>query len=480
MSDPFTEVKALTREEVNDMIKPWDYPVDDNFDFQPGALESVLKEDNINQQGKPLQPDAYEMRFIPDWKRYPVTNIRPKTPEQLDEWKEVRREMFKEFSPQLPCIPTPNLRDLVDEKAIQWDRNPKNLQNWHPRFDNIRFVQGKHGERAYFIKCPGDDDWNCAHVQSSTGMPKVFFPFRAVGWEFKRLQKLVLWREKNKKKVQQGKKPLKCPFEPHFERCQTAQEIKAAATRPGSNHHKACELYLQDLLTPDEQKNLTHDSRICLQQFAQLRSGPILKHMEVHWVEAMIYHEDMLWATATDSLFYDPKTKTYVIVDHKRMSPKKLTQKFGFRKRNPVTGKCTGPWEKGLGIFQYMHNISIHGYYLQLNYVKFILETKYGMRISKMYLAQVHPSSEHGTLSEVPDMCHIMKHICQERARALLANRHKFKRAFPKALLDWKDTLPPLDTMQVEEQEDQVPQKSKYVKPVQKLAEVSKDMLDWI
>jgi hypothetical protein len=54
-------------------------------------------------------------------------------------------------------------------------------------------------------------------------------------------------------------------------------------------------------------------------------------------------------------------------------------------------------------------------YALQLNTYRFILETEYGIRVSSMYLAQVHPCLPRAILIEVPRMQEEMQLIVEDQ-----------------------------------------------------------------
>ena len=54
-------------------------------------------------------------------------------------------------------------------------------------------------------------------------------------------------------------------------------------------------------------------------------------------------------------------------------------------------------------------------YSLQLNVYKYMLETEYGMRVSSMYLGQVHPCLPRARLIEVPSMSDALKLIVADQ-----------------------------------------------------------------
>ena len=73
-------------------------------------------------------------------------------------------------------------------------------------------------------------------------------------------------------------------------------------------------------------------------------------------------------------------------------------------------------------------------YALQLNTYRFILETEYGIRVSSMYLAQVHPCLPRAILIEVPRM--------QEEMQLIVEDQISRGEALSGALPDAPITLP--------------------------------------
>ena len=74
-------------------------------------------------------------------------------------------------------------------------------------------------------------------------------------------------------------------------------------------------------------------------------------------------------------------------------------------------------------------------YCLQLNTYRYILETEYGMRVSGMYLAQVHPCLARARLIEVPRM--------EEEMALVVEDQIDKGEALSGALPDAPFTLPP-------------------------------------
>jgi hypothetical protein len=426
--DPVGALKVIRHEDMVS-LKTWEVPIEP-FD-EDEELEFELQLSNPKKKLTTKFPGARDVMFIRDWVTWKQCAPTYGPSFGTQDARDVRNALFKPFEPQLPLIPTPWLCDITDKSAIQWDLNPLNNKHAHPRNKRVKFVMGQSGERAYFI------DGNCAHILSSTGMPKAFYPFTAVGWEHKRLQKLLSWKKDCEYRRLRRMKPRKCPVEPHYVNCETPADIKAMATYPGTMHHQACELDVQGLLTEEKYEALSDDTKTCLGQFRELRKDPRIKHMINWWAEGFVFDEDLLLATQTDLVLYNPLTKKYVIVDHKRMDPKKLSGR-GYWNREK---KC---YNMGRGICQNRKNCPLSGYQVQLNFVKYIMETKYNMPVEAMYLAQVHPSKPHGSLCEIPDMGSMFVHMLQERARALKENEHLFKRPFPVKLDKFVDRHPKL------------------------------------
>ena len=130
-----------------------------------------------------------------------------------------------------------------------------------------------------------------------------------------------------------------------------------------------------------------------------------------------LFHCGLLLAGQADALFLDSEGGV-VILDWKR------TNKIGFENsfrslKEPLETlpDCNG--------FLYA---------LQLNTYRYILETEYGMRVTSMYLAQVHPCLPRARLIEVPRM--------QEELELIVEDQINRGEAVSGALPDAPFTLP--------------------------------------
>ena len=135
--------------------------------------------------------------------------------------------------------------------------------------------------------------------------------------------------------------------------------------------------------------------------------------------EVCLFHCGLLLAGQADALFLDPEGGV-VILDWKRIQSISFDNSFRSLKE-PL---------------QHLPDSNGWLYSLQLNTYRFILETEYGMRVSSMYLAQVHPCLLRARLIEVPRM--------QEEMELIVEDQISRGEALSGALPDAPFTIPPV------------------------------------
>jgi len=199
---------------------------------------------------------------------------------------------------------------------------------------------------------------------------------------------------------------------------QTAEQIKAswktnsdAVSGAGTSLHERIEKFMNN----EELENYTqlelynaHQRHSVLPDkeapewnyFMQfVKDHPDLKPHRTEW---MVFNEDVKIAGSIDMVYKNPDG-TLSIYDWKRS--KEITKTTGWHKYalNPIIG--------------HLPDTNFWHYALQLNTYKYILETKYDVKISSLYLVRLHPDNEEQTyeLLEVPDLSKEMKALFEER-----------------------------------------------------------------
>lgn len=146
-----------------------------------------------------------------------------------------------------------------------------------------------------------------------------------------------------------------------------------------------------------------------------INDNPTMVPYRTEW---RIYHEELRLAGSIDML-YKVGDGSYVICDWKRSKDMVLTPKY---KKYAIT-----PCIKHLYDTNYWH------YVLQLNTYKMILQTKYEMRISQMFLVRIHPNGTNYELYVVPDIGREINDLANMRLQELYGLKTKTEVPVPPA-----------------------------------------------
>lgn len=106
-------------------------------------------------------------------------------------------------------------------------------------------------------------------------------------------------------------------------------------------------------------------------------------HLRAYRTEWMVFHEELRLSGSIDMVFQDPDGEEGVdvwIYDWKRC--KNIRKPYP--SCDPGSVACT----------ENLKNVNVHHYSLQLNLYKYILETKYGKRVTHMCLLFLHPNQK--------------------------------------------------------------------------------------
>lgn len=102
-------------------------------------------------------------------------------------------------------------------------------------------------------------------------------------------------------------------------------------------------------------------------------------HLKAYRTEWMVYYEEVKICGSIDMVFYNERDNTYEIYDWKRCQEIKYDNEFGKNALVPC--------------IYHLPDTNFWHYSLQLNTYKKILQDKYGLQISDMYLICIHPDN---------------------------------------------------------------------------------------
>jgi ATP-dependent exoDNAse (exonuclease V) beta subunit len=131
-------------------------------------------------------------------------------------------------------------------------------------------------------------------------------------------------------------------------------------------------------------------------------------NLEAYRTEWCVYHEELKLSGSIDMVFRDKETGEFYIYDWKR-SKEIVYESYG-NKTSPVP--C----------IHQMPDCNFWHYSLQLNTYREILETKYGMKITGMFLICIHPDNPYETYEriEVHDLRREIGDLFEFRRKLLL------------------------------------------------------------
>jgi len=171
------------------------------------------------------------------------------------------------------------------------------------------------------------------------------------------------------------------------------------STNAGTELHYNIECYYNDVPPPNQD---TTEFQMFM-KFA--KDYPHLEPFRTEWV---IYHEELKLCGSIDMVFLNKQTGLYEIYDWKRvleihMQPFKNSE-------NAL-----------LPFLEYLPNVNLSHYTMQLNIYKKILESKYNLPISKMFLVQIHPDNTFKTYFrlELADIQNTIEELFDYRLKQL-------------------------------------------------------------
>jgi len=153
------------------------------------------------------------------------------------------------------------------------------------------------------------------------------------------------------------------------------------ASKNGTKMHKLIENYYNSIENEKSDENLTE-----FKYFLNFHSS-IKNRLEPFRTEWSIFDGELELAGQVD-MIYKKEDGTYMLYDWKRVKEIKKDNQF----------------EKGLKKLSDLDNCNYNHYSLQLNIYKRLLETRYDIKVSEMFLVILHPDNENYILEEVYNM----------------------------------------------------------------------------
>jgi ATP-dependent exoDNAse (exonuclease V) beta subunit len=153
------------------------------------------------------------------------------------------------------------------------------------------------------------------------------------------------------------------------------------ASKNGTKMHKLIENYYNSIENEKIDENLDE-----FKHFLNFHST-IKNRLEPYRTEWSIFDGELELAGQVDML-YKKKDNTYALYDWKRVKE--------IKKDNP--------FEKGIGKLSDLDHCNYNHYSLQLNIYKRLLETRYNIKVSEMFLVILHPDNKNYILEEVYSM----------------------------------------------------------------------------
>jgi len=163
------------------------------------------------------------------------------------------------------------------------------------------------------------------------------------------------------------------------------------ASKNGTKMHKLIENYYNSIDNEKPDENLTE-----FKYFLNFHST-IKNILEPYRTEWSIFDGEIELAGQID-MIYKKQDGTYAIYDWKRVKEIKKDNLF----------------EKGLRKLSDLDHCNYNHYSLQLNIYKRLLETRYDMKISEMFLVILHPDNENYILEEVYNMDKYIDNIFED------------------------------------------------------------------
>lgn len=273
---------------------------------------------------------------------------------------------------------------IEEEISIEKKTPPDYLskKNEHERDKNITFDEGPH---IYTVN--GDSDYTS--VTTFVHQPFSHFDSDKI---IKMILKKKEWRTDPTYKYYQ----------------KTAEEIKAmwdlngaSASGAGTKMHYDIECYYNGM----DVKNDSIEFKYFL-DFARDYSN-----LEPYRTEWCVYHEELKLSGSIDMVFRDKNTNEFYIYDWKRSKE--------------ISYESYGNKTSHLPCLSHIQDCNFWHYSLQLNTYRAILEKKYGLKISGLFLVICHPDSWTGTYDriETHDLRKEVEDLFEWRKETLLQNK---------------------------------------------------------
>jgi len=251
-------------------------------------------------------------------------------------------------------------------------------KNAHPRDEFITFEEGPHiytvcGDRGGYTSVT---TWNHSHFSKFDSDSIIDNMLRTAKWA----------NDPNYKYYRMTKPEIKAMWDANG----------SSASSAGTNMHYDIECYYNGL-------DVNNDS-IEFKWFKQFVADyPELTPYRTEW---MIYNEDLKLSGSIDMVFENPDG-TLQIYDWKRCKEIKHEPEFGKHALTPCISHLPDT--------NYWH------YSLQLNTYKAILESKYGKKITGLYLVCIHPDNPYKRYEriEVKDLSSELNMLFEERRREI-------------------------------------------------------------
>lgn len=163
------------------------------------------------------------------------------------------------------------------------------------------------------------------------------------------------------------------------------------ASQDGTKLHKLIENFYNGIKNPDEDlKEYRH--------FIRFHNDVIKDKYDPYRTEWSVFDGELELAGQID-MVYKKDDGTYAIYDWKRIKDLKKENRF----------------ETGLGRLNNLSHCNYTHYSIQLNIYKRLLETRYSMIITEMFLVILHPDNDNYILEKVQDMSNYIDIIFEER-----------------------------------------------------------------
>ena len=260
------------------------------------------------------------------------------------------------------------------ENIENTDNKENNLmiKHAHPRDQNISFEEGPHiytvlGERGTYTSVTTWVHQQFPHFDSTAILDKIMNSPKQSDPKYKYYGR--------------SRESIEAEWETN----------RVAASSAGTKMHLDIEHYYNGIEVENDSIEYSY-----FQKF--LTDLPWLKAYRTEW---MVYHEEMKISGSIDMVFQDERTGAFYIYDWKRSKEIKYDDNYC----DFATGACL----KGVPNLNFWH------YSLQLGIYKAILEEKYGMSISGMFLVVLHPDNKTYERIEVADLEKEIEALFEER-----------------------------------------------------------------